>query len=185
MKNFKDGMLFPTVALVLICFVFTFALSYTYGMTAPLIEKINQQIADEARSSVLPDAGSDGFKAIDSSLPDGVTEYFIANNGSGVVITSQNKSFGGIMTVMTGIDSTGSITNVTVTAHKDTAGLGTKAMTPDYLAQYSGIAQLDDVASIKADTQVDAVSGATISSNGVYGAVKEALAAYQELGGVN
>ena len=159
------------------------ALAVTYQITAPQIAKINKETADAARMEVLPEA--DSFTPAKGDLPEGVTEYYIADNGAGVVVTAQNASFGGTITVMVGIDSQGAVTGVTVTDHSDTPGLGTKAMESDYLAQYQGITALDDVDSIKDDSQVDQVTGATVSSDGIYGAVKYALAAYKEMGGIN
>lgn len=178
---FKDTMAGPTVILLLICLVISGALSVIYQVTAPRIEQINKEIADAARMQVLPDA--DAFTAVEGELPDGTTEYYIANNGSGVVVTTQNKSFGGTITVMTGFDAEGAITGVTITDHADTPGVGTKAMDPEYLSQYQGLTATDNAANIKKDTAVDEVTGATVSSNGIYGAVNYAINAYAEIGG--
>lgn len=181
--SFRDGMYGSTIILFIICLVISGALAVTYQITAPQIAKINKETADAARMEVLPEA--DSFTPAKGDLPEGVTEYYIADNGVGVVVTAQNASFGGTITVMVGIDSQGAVTGVTVTDHSDTPGLGTKAMESDYLAQYQGITALDDVDSIKDDSQVDQVTGATVSSDGIYGAVKYALAAYKEMGGIN
>ncbi len=178
---FKDTMAGPTVVLLLICLVISGALSVVYQVTAPKIEQINKEIADAARMEVLPEA--DAFTAVEGDLPEGATEYYIANNGAGVVVTTENKSFGGTITVMTGFNAEGAITGVTITNHSDTAGVGTKAMEPDYLDQYEGLTDTDDAANIKKDTQVDEVGGATVSSNGIYGAVNYAIDAYAEIGG--
>lgn len=185
---FKDTMAGPTVVLLLICLVISGALSVVYQVTAPKIEQINKEIADAARLEVLPEA--DAFTAVEGDLPDGTTEYYIANNGEGVVVTTENKSFGGTITVMTGFDENGTITGVTVTNHSDTAGVGTKAMEKEYLDEtYSGRTetgmQTDNVTNIKKDNTegIDEVSGATVSSNGIYGAVNEAIDAYAEIGG--
>ncbi len=181
--SFRDGMYGSTIILFIICLVISGALAVTHQMTAPQIEKINKETADAARMAVLPEA--DSFTPQEGSLPEGVAEYYVADNGAGVVVTAQNSSFGGTITVMVGIDAEGSISGVTVTDHSDTPGLGTKAMDAGYLSQYQGLAALDDVDNIKKDSQVDEVTGATVSSNGIYGAVKYALAAYQEMGGSN
>ncbi len=178
---FKDGMIGPTVILLIICLVISAALAVTYQVTLPQIEKINKETADAARMEVLK--GAESFTAKEGDLPEGVTEYYVEDNGLGVVVTAQNKSFGGTITVMVGIDSDGAITGVKVTDHADTPGLGTKAMTTEYLSQYKEITDLDDVDNIKKDSQVDHVTGASVSSNGIYGAVKYALAAYDEMGG--
>ncbi|MGN1349892.1 MAG: RnfABCDGE type electron transport complex subunit G [Anaerovoracaceae bacterium] len=182
--RFKDTMAGPTVVLLIICLVVSGALAFTYQLTAPQIEKINKENADAARLVVLPDA--DSFTAVEDDMPEGVTEYYVANNGSGAVVTAQNKSFGGTITVMVGFDPEGTITGVKVTAHADTPGLGTKAQDAAYLEkQYVGKTSTDNAeGGIKKDSQIDEVTGATVSSNGVYGAVNYAIAAFGEMGGL-
>lgn len=181
--KFKDTMAGPTVVLLIICLIVSGALAFTYQLTAPQIEKINKENADAARLVVLPDA--DSFTAVEGDLPDGITEYYIADNGSGVVVTTQEKSFGGLVTVMVGLDPEGTITGVKVTAHADTPGLGTKAHDAAYLEkQYTGKSSTDNADSIKKDTHIQAITGATVSSNGVYGAVNHAIAAFSEMGGI-
>ena len=85
-----------------------------------------------------------------------------------MVVTVQSSSFGGLITEMIGIDNEGSITGVKVTAHNDTKGLGTKAHESGYLEQYKGVTELAGADNIKGDSAVTYISGATISSNGVY-----------------
>lgn len=184
MKNnaFKENIA-PALVLVIICLVVTAALAGTYGVANPLIEKNAQKTADEARVKVLP--SGDSFTPYDGKLVcDGaVTECYIADNKSGMAVTATYKSFGGTLTAMVGIDKDGKVTGVTVTNHADTPGLGTKAMTDEYLTQYSGV----DTAgqdNIKNDANIDQIVGATISSNAVYQCVSEALLQYKECGGV-
>lgn len=180
--RFKDTMAGPTVVLLIICLVVSGALAFTYQLTAPQIEKINKENADAARLVVLSEA--DSFTAVEGDLPEGIAEYYIADNGAGAVATAQNKSFGGTITVMVGFDPEGTITGVKVTNHADTPGLGTKAHDAGYLEMYKGLTSTDNCADgIKKDTQVNAVTGATVSSNGVYGAVNYAIAAFGEMGG--
>ena len=179
-NKFKDTIA-PTLVLVLICLVITVALVFSNTATAPQIAKIAKESADTTRAEVLTSA--DGFTEYTGTLNDGVTEYYIADNKSGVVVTSQAKSFGGTITVMTGIDRDGAITGVQVTNHSDTPGLGTKAMTPEYLAGYIGQTELP-AAKVKDAKNVDYIVGASISSGGVCDSVKEALQQFKDLGGV-
>ncbi len=187
---FKDTMVGPTVVLLLICLVISGALAVTHEITAPRIEQINKQMADEARISVLPEADS-FIEMEESTLPEGITELFQAENGAGFVFTCIGKSFGGDITVMVGIDSRGAVTGVTVTNHSDTAGVGTKAMEESYLKeQYAGITGTDQASSIRNDQSIEAVSGATVTSNAIYGCINKALDCWSEVsssspGGVN
>ncbi len=188
MKNnafFKENIV-PAVVLVIICLVVTAALAFTHSVASPIIAENEKQTADAARAQVLPEG--DGFTLYEGELVDGVTECYTADNGTGIAVTSTYGSFGGTLTSMVGIDKDGKITGVTVTGHADTPGLGTKAMETDYLAgNYNGL-DTADAGSIKDDANVDAITGATISSNAVYQCVKEALAQYENIkgnGGLN
>ena len=186
-ENFKENIQ-PTLVLVLICLVITFALAYVNFITAPIIEENTARAADATRAELLPAAES--FDEYDGELyvhvPDKVfvQDCYIAD-GIGMVVTVQTKSFGGLLTEMIGIDQDGAITGVKVTAHADTKGLGTKAHEPAYVEQYIGKNALGNAANIKADNAVSSISGATISSDGVYQGVCCALEQFKLVGGVN
>jgi electron transport complex protein RnfG len=179
-SNFNE-MIKPTLVLLAICMVVTAALAYTFQLTAPIIEAINMKNANIARGEVLPQ-GQGAFSKVDAQLPENVSELYKANNGAGVVFTALDKGFGGQLTVMVGIDSQGAVTGVKVTQHTETPGLGTKAMTTNYLSQYQGkkaITRTNETGK----TQIDAITGATLSSNGIFRATNTALEQYKVLGG--
>ena len=180
MKNSKNNIV-PALVLVCICLVVTLALAGTYSVANPKIIENQKQAADEARMMVLPEG--DSFTQYDGKLVDGVLECYMADNKAGMAVTSEYKGFGGAVEVMVGIDAEGKITGVTVTNHAETPGLGTKAMTVDYLKQYEGVSEAT-AGHINDDANIDAITGATITSNAVYGSVVEALAQFEECGGV-
>lgn len=178
----------PTLVLVVICLVITGALAYINSITAPIIEENSIKAADEARAELLPSA--DTFTAYDGELTVleadkvFVEDCYIADNGTGMVVTVKTKSFGGLLTEMVGIDADGAITGVKVTAHSDTPGLGTKAQDPSYVEQYVGLDGYTDFTA-KADQNITHVSGATVTSNAVHYGVCAALDQYKEVGGAN
>jgi len=177
----------PTLVLVLICLVMTFALAYVNSVTSPIIADNTAKAADAARAELLPAATT--FEQYDGELavlvPDKVyvTDCYIAQ-GVGMVVTVDTSSFGGILTEMVGIDANGAITGVKVTSHSDTKGLGTKAHESSHTQQYIGLTELTET-SAKADPAITPVSGATISSNGVHYGVYAALEQFKQVGGVN
>ena len=180
----------PALVLVIICFVSSFALSQTYTVTKPTIEKNAQIAADKARRVVLPKG--DAFEPKKGKFDPAIFDYYIAKNKVGAAITSSAKSYGGTIKVMVGINADGTIEGVTVTNHSDTPGLGTKAMTVEYLANYKGKTIKEVVPdmgaigtdSIKKNSNLNAISGATVSSNGIYHSVQAALAQFEASGGV-
>lgn len=180
----------PVVVLVGICLVITFALAFVNSITAPIIEENAIATANATRAELLTAAETFTAVADDQlvTVEEGkvwVSECYTADNGTGMVVTVKTKSFGGILTEMIGLDQDGNIMGVKVTAHGDTPGLGTKAHDAGYLAQYVGLNSLDYAANIKADSKVNQVSGATISSNGVYQGICAALKQYEAVGGAN
>lgn len=171
MSKFKDGPIGPTVILLAICLVITFALAGVYNVTAPVIETGKIAEANEARKNVLP-AGDTFTQVPDASLPEGVTEVYKADNGAGYVFTTGARGFGGPVVYMVGLDSSGETTGIHMLSHKETPGLGTKVQDQAYLEQYYGGRDPE---------AVDAVSGATRTTNSLKKALAQAQEAYQML----
>ena len=178
----------PILVLVVICFVTTFLLAFTYGITSPIIAENTAKTESEARLELLPDA--DDFTESDAQvyvLEEGkvyVENVYVANNGAGMVVTVKSNSYGGMLTAMVGIDKDGAVTGVKITDHSDTPGVGTKAQSSDHLSQYVGKSELGS-AKIKdhADDVVE-VTGASVSSGAIHKAVYCALEQYKAMGGV-
>ncbi len=100
-----------------------------------------------------------------------------------VAFETYGKGFGGDIGVITAVNlDTDEILGVAVTTHSETPGLGSKAKTdPDFRTQFGG-QPITEVFKVKADGgQIDAISGATISSRGVSAAVVEAGKVYKRL----
>ena len=177
----------PILVLVVICFVTTFLLAFTYGVTAPIIAENTAKAASEARMELLPegdsfsDAGADLYVLEEGKVY--ATEVYTADNGAGMVVTVKTNSYGGVLTAMVGINKDGEITGVKVTEHADTPGVGTKAHAAEHLSQYEGLTELgSDV--VKSDPSVQHVTGASVSSGAVHKAVYCALEQYKAMGGV-
>ncbi len=178
----------PILVLVAICFVVTFALAFIYGVTQPIIERNTAAAAAETRA-VLLEASEGNFDVYDGDLyadADNkitVTECYVAQNKSGMVVTAKSNSYGGDLVAMIGIDEQGAITAVQVTEASDTPGVGSKAQLPDHLNQYVNLTELTNV-QVKKDTNVNAVTGASVSSGAVHRCVYGALEQYKMMGGV-
>ncbi|MCG6881555.1 MAG: RnfABCDGE type electron transport complex subunit G [Deltaproteobacteria bacterium] len=100
-----------------------------------------------------------------------------------VAFETYGKGFGGDIGVITAVNvDTDKIVGVAVTTHSETPGVGARTKSdPDFRKQFSG-QPITDVFKVKADGgQIDAVSGATISSRGVSAAVVQAGEIYKRL----
>ena len=185
---FKD-FISPILVLVIICFVVTFLLAFVYGITKPIIDENTAAAASEARSALLEDADgkfSDAGAELVTYEEKKVyaTECYTADNGSGMVVTVESNSYGGLLTAMVGINKDGEITGVQITDHADTPGVGTKAQDPSHLSQYEGHTELaSDNIKAHADDIVE-VTGASVSSGAIHKAVYCALEQFKAMGGV-
>ena len=102
----------------------------------------------------------------------------------GYVIAATSKNgYGGDIQIAIGIDMNGTITGFNVIKHSETAGLGAKAKDdPSFAAQFEGKATDAPIAYVKGGgatgQQIDALSGATITTNAVTEATNAAIAFY-------
>ena len=170
MKKSFNEIIKPVLVLVCICLVVTALLAYINSVTSPIIAKAEQEKTEQAMSEVLADA--DGFDKLEiENLPDRVTEVYSATNGSGYVFMLTTKGYGGDMKLICGMKSDGTIEQCKTLSHEETSGLGSKTAEDPYRNQYSGKS---------ADTlsEVDAITGATISSTAYKNAIEDAFKAY-------
>ena len=168
----------PIVVLVLICIVITGALAATNQVTAPIIEAATIAAENAARTELLPEAEG-AFTPVEGVEVANVSAIYVADNGTGTVITSSAKGYGGDVVVMTAITPEGTIKQIKVTEQAETKGIGSKvAATPSYWENYVG---LDASDALVLNQDVDAVTSATVSSTALINAVNAAIEAYNAI----
>lgn len=121
-------------------------------------------------------------------LPDGDVErnFFVGvfdGKPRAVALESSGKGYGGDIGVIVAVNlENDQIVGVGVTTHSETPGVGSQAKDdPSFSEQFKGLS-VKDPFRVKADGgQIDAVSGATISSRGVCGAVSTSADIYMRL----
>lgn len=175
--NVWNKLLRPVVVLTAICIVISAALALTDGVTRPIIEAATHAAQERARQELLPDA--DGFTPVETAA-ENVDHVYIANNGAGTVVTSRAKGYGGTMTVMVAFDPDGTILRLKVTESAETQGIGSKvARDPEFWTRFEGLA----AEPLVLNRDVDALSGATVSSKALTAAVNAAIGGYQAAAG--
>lgn len=173
------------VTLFAICAVAALVLGVTNNITAPVIEERNIQASNEARKIVLSEA--DEFKELDGMNSDIVLEVYEGIKDGQVIgytIKTSSKGYGGAIELMVGISKDGKITGVEIGNHSETPGLGSKATEPMFKNQYVNKDVLNSLLVVKGstnnDNEISAISGATITSNGVTSGVNAAMKIYNE-----
>lgn len=129
------------------------------------LEKANADVAGLGFGNVLVDECATG---VDSS-----------GSPMGYVVTSTSKDgYGGNITVSIGITTQGEVKGIEFLTIGETAGLGMNATQPEWKGQFAD-KTVESFSVTKsgasADNEIDAIGGATITSNAVTGAVNAAL----------
>ena len=99
--------------------------------------------------------------------------YDAENTHMGYCVEVQSQGFGGMMTMMVGVDVDGKVTGVAITDHKETYSVVEKALSWQNLRNYEG---LSGTIRYSGYNSVDVVSGATATSRAITDGVNQALA---------
>ena len=124
--------------------------------------------------------------AEDYTQTEGKEIYTAVKNGAvaGYIFVTGAKGYGGNISVMTAVDPAGKILAVSIlSASDETPGLGQNVTKEGFYSQFLGLS--GDITVVKngansTDNEINAVTGATISSKAVTKAVNEALTLYSE-----
>lgn len=188
MKNSKaKEIIVPAVSLFLICVVVTALLALTNAVTAPKIDALAVENQEASKKQVLSSAAS--FSDEKQIEKDGVSYTYydgLASDGSvmGYVFVTSAKGYGGDISVMVGVLGDGTVAGVNILSINETAGLGMNAKNQSFLDQFLGKSGEIGVAKNNpSDTEIQALTGATITSRAMATAVNTALSLYAEIGG--
>lgn len=188
MKNSKaKEIIVPAVSLFLICVVVTALLALTNAVTAPKIDALAVETQEATKKQVLSSA--DSFSEEKQVEKDGVSYTYydgLTSDGSvmGYVFVTSAKGYGGDISVMVGVLGDGTVAGVNILSINETAGLGMNAKNQSFLDQFLGKSGEIGVAKNNpSDTEIQALTGATITSSAMATAVNTALSLYAEIGG--
>jgi electron transport complex protein RnfG len=152
-------------------------------LTYPVIDAQKQAKTAEAFSAVLK---ADRFDEIEFSNPDFPTVLTVHKaEGVGYVVTSKFSGAQGNITMAVGVDNDYKCTGISVIEHAETSGLGANAASTgdvgvNFRAQFVG--EDENIALTKAGGNIDALTGATITSRSITAAVANSIQAVKALG---
>jgi electron transport complex protein RnfG len=166
--------------LMVVGFVAALGLGITYAVTKKKIEQYNKQVEAQACVAALPGVKSASEIKEDKKLTAKVDKKSkdvqkVFTCSKGYIFEVKTKGYGGPLTLAVGIDRSGKVKGIAVVSSKETVGLGSKALEASYLDKFRGKTARDK---LKVGQDVQAVTGATITSRAVTGQVKQALEAF-------
>ena len=126
---------------------------------------------------------TDRFKIADGDVERSFFVGVLDGKPKAVAFESSGKGYGGDVGLMVGVDLTDDkLLGVGVTTHAETPGLGAKAQSdPAFVSQFKGLSADKEFGVTTDGGQIDALSGATITSRAVCSGVTDAGEIYQRL----
>ena len=190
-----------TVTLLVTCVVVAAALGGVNAITADKIAAINWENTQKAMQAVVTDPTNTTFseQALENTEAmtaaaasaggtlDSVYEVLVGGENAGYAIKVVASGSQGSIEMMVGVDAAGTVTGVSIVDNSETAGIGSKVMENEPLASGTGV--LDQFigksaadGTLTVGTNVDAITGATVSTKGVTTGVNAALAVAGAIG---
>ena len=182
-KKNREDIIKPVGVLLAICIIIPLALSVTNKVTAKKISELENENSKKNMQSLV---SADDFE----KCSDGGIEYYTAIKGgdtAAYIFTESAKGYGGDVSVMTAVKPDGTIAGVAILdVSGETPGLGQNAAKESFYSQYAGLKKgvslLKNGAKAE-NNEVDAVTGATITSTAVTRAVNAALDDFEKVKG--
>lgn len=173
------------VKLALILFAVSAVVALLLGLvnmvTADRIKAIEKDKLDAAMQAVLP---ASSYEEVQYTGSDAAIDSIYRADGKGYVVQTTVSGSQGNVTLITGIDTNGAVTGISIVKHSETSGLGaiagsTGADGQTWRAQFVG---KTSAAVTKDGGDIDALTGATITSRAVCNGVNSSLEAVKTVG---
>lgn len=193
-----------TISITVITLVAGLALGVVQDITAGPIAKQQEKAKQEAYKAVFEDADSFETYDLDSVSEDlagilsdngygaeRIDEIMTAKDASGETLgyaftVTTSEGYGGDIQFAMGVQNDGTMNGISILSISETAGLGMKADTDDFKNQFKD----KNVKKFKytktgaaSDEEIDALSGATITTNAMTNGVNAGLCAFQYMEG--
>ena len=184
-----------TVTLFVTCVIVAGLLGLVDNVTREKIAAINWENTVAAMKAVVADPDATTFSdALENTEAmsaaalagggtlDSVYEVQVGGASAGYAIKVVASGSQGNIEMMVGVDGEGAVTGVSIVDNAETAGIGSKVMENQngVLDQFIGRSAADGTLAV--GTNVDAITGATVSSKGVTAGVNAALAVAGAIG---
>lgn len=194
-----------TTIITIITLIAGILLGAVYSITKDPIAEQELKAKEKACREVFQDADTFGaYASIEEELLTYVTdecgysaqlidEIFTAKDASGqeigyVLNVTSNEGYGGAITFAMGVSKDGTLNGISFLSIAETPGLGMKANTEEFKSQFVG-KKADCLVFTKtgaaAENEIDAISGATVTTNAVTNGINAGLAAVKYLEGGN
>ena len=156
--------IFPVIFITLVVFVSVALVSGTDSITK---DKIIYQIEQKIQGMLVetfPDMNEYTFT-------DDIYTIYSDNTLVGYAFLATGKGYGGDIDILVGLEDEQTLKGITIVTQSETPGLGSRIIESSFVSKFVG-ANIDDIFLKKDGGQIDAITGASISSEAVVDVVR-------------
>ncbi len=155
---------FPLISVTVVVFIAVILLGLTNTVVRPKIEWQKEQKIQRMLFEIFPNM-------TEHTLEGDI--YMIYSNEAeiGFAFLAVGKGYGGLIDILVGLENETAIKGITIVSHLESPGLGARIIESSFRDQFIGV-NIADVALTQKGGEIDAITGATISSGAVVDAIR-------------
>lgn len=166
------------LTLAVIGIISALILTFVYEWTTPYIKANQAEQQKKAINEVLP--GAEEIVEVEKEGSTFYEGYDADGNQLGVAFINSGGGYNGVIEIMIGVDlAKAEINKFSVLTHEETPGLGARITESEFKANFDNKAFAEDYTVVKTppkkETEVQAIAGATISSESVTKIIESGL----------
>jgi len=155
---------FPVIFITVVVFASVGLVTWTDSITRDKIEEQKEQQIQSMLKEMFPSMSEYTFE-------DDIYTIYSDGAGVGYAFLAVGKGYGGDIDILVGLEDETTIKGITIISQSETPGLGSRIAESSFASKFAGL-NIDDVALKQDGGQIDAITGATISSGAVVDAVR-------------
>ena len=155
---------FPIISITIVVSIAVTLLGLTNSLVRPMIEWQKEQKIQRMLYEIFPNM-------TEYILEDDIYIIYSDEAEIGFAFLAVGKGYGGLIDILVGLENETTIKGVTIISQLESPGLGARIAESSFTDQFAG-ANFADVALSQKGGEIDAITGATISSRAVVDAIR-------------
>ena len=156
--------IFPIIFITVVVFAAVGLITWTDSVTADKIEYQKEQEIKSMLQEMFPSMSRYTFE-------DDIYTLYAEESEVGYAFLALGKGYGGDIDILVGLEDETTIKAITIISQSETPGLGSRIAESSFATEFTGV-NIDDIILKQDGGQIDAITGATISSRAVIEAVR-------------
>ena len=155
---------FPIISVTAVVFIAVALLGLTDTVVRSTIERQKEQKIQRMLYEIFP-------SMTEYTLEDDIYMIYSDEAEIGFAFLAVGKGYGGNIDILVGLEDETTVRGITIVSHLETPGLGARIIESSFTDQFSGV-NIADVALRQKGGEIDAITGASISSGAVVDAIR-------------